>query len=173
MDILFIKNTAAECLLCFLNINIGTELFEFLLYFFFTLYSLKWFVTYLLCCLYFPFAFYIKKKKCFNWLVSYNSKILTFLTVLVSLVGVGKGAEPSTVWARLGCYSVSWKHSWGLWVWGKRKINIHHQCAILFHSFLREPSNNQHCGLHCSLHAARPSLSLRINAAPSSEHSPA
>lgn len=84
-------------------------------------------------------------------------------------MGVGKGAEPSTVWAWLGCYSVSWKHSWGPWVWGKRKINIHHECAILFHSFLRERFSNQHCGLRHSLHAAHPSLSLRINAAPSGD----
>lgn len=91
MGMLFIKNTVAECLLCFLKGNVGTELSEFLLHFFFTLYSLKQFFTSFHVGLIFPLPA-TKKKKCSSWLLSYNSKTLTFLIALVLLAGVlGRG----------------------------------------------------------------------------------
>lgn len=67
------------------------------------------------------FSLCLLNKKCSNWLLSYNSKTLTFLIVLVLLAGVGKGAEPSTVWAWLGCYSISQNHHWGSVGLGGRK----------------------------------------------------
>lgn len=67
------------------------------------------------------FSLCLLNKKCSNWLLSYNSKTLTFLIVLVLLAGVGKRAEPSTVWAWLGCYSRSQNHHWGSVGLGGRK----------------------------------------------------
>lgn len=67
------------------------------------------------------FSLCLLNKKCSNWLLSYNSKTLTFLIVLVLLAGVGKGAEPSTVWAWLDCYSISQNHHWGSVGLGGRK----------------------------------------------------
>lgn len=56
---------------------------------------------------------------------------------------------------------------------GKKKMNEHHECTILFRSFLRGAASIQHCGLCPSLHAAHPFLSLRRNTAPSGEHNQA
>lgn len=109
------------------------------------------------------FSLCLLNKKCSNWLLSYNSKTLTFLIVLVLLAGVGKGAEPSTGVgvARLLFYipkSSLGERGFG----GKKKMDLHHKCTILFHSFLREAASEQHCGL-C------PSLMLPVPSHPSGE----